>query len=104
VIRRGDHWRHAGGAGPDQPGDDSVVALERAAIPGHADPDHEPPLAFSDLQLSSFNALYGALGGIIAFLLWIYLSSCVCVFGVCFCAALAEVRAKSDGPLQPTGG
>ena len=55
-------------------------------------------------HFTSFNAIYGALGGIIAFLLWIYLSSCVCVFGVCFCAALAEVRAKSDGPLQPTGG
>lgn len=56
------------------------------------------------LYFTSFNALYGALGGIMAFLLWIYLSSCVCVFGVCFCAALSEVRAKSDGPLQPTGG
>lgn len=55
-------------------------------------------------HFTSFNALYGALGGIMAFLLWIYLSSCVCVFGVCFCAALAEVRAKSDGALQPTGG
>lgn len=56
------------------------------------------------VHFNSFNALYGTLGGIVAFLLWIYLSSCVCVFGVCFCAALAEFRAKSDGPLQPTGG
>lgn len=39
-----------------------------------------------------FNLLYGALGGIVAFLLWLYLSSCVGVFGVCFCAARAEVR------------
>ena len=54
-------------------------------------------------HFTSFNALYGALGGIVAFLLWIYLSSCVCVFGICFCAALAEVRAKSDDPLKPTG-
>lgn len=51
------------------------------------------------VHFSSFNALYGALGGIVAFLMWIYLSSCVCVFGICFCVALAEVRAKSDGPL-----
>ena len=56
------------------------------------------------VHVTSFNALYGALGGIVAFLLWIYLSSCVCVFGVCFCVALAEGRAKADGPLQPTGG
>ena len=44
------------------------------------------------VHFTSFNALYGALGGIVAFLLWIYLSSCVCVFGVCFCAARVEVR------------
>ena len=56
------------------------------------------------VHFTSFNALYGALGGIVAFLLWIYLSSCVCVFGVCFCATLAEVRAKAGGSLQPTGG
>ena len=47
------------------------------------------------VHFSSFNALYGALGGIVAFLMWIYLSSCVCVGGICFCAALAEVRATS---------
>ncbi len=56
------------------------------------------------VYFTSFNALYGALGGIVAFLFWIYLSSCVCVFGVCFCAALAEVRVESDDSLQPTGG
>jgi len=50
------------------------------------------------VHITSFNALYGTLGGIMAFLLWIYLSSCVCVSGVCVCAALAEVRAKSGGP------
>ncbi len=42
--------------------------------------------------ITSFNSLYGALGGTVAFLLWIYLSSCVCVLGICFCAAQAEVR------------
>jgi YihY family inner membrane protein len=54
------------------------------------------------VNFTSFNALYGALGGIVAFLLWIHFSSCVCVFGICFCAALAEVRAKDDGPVQET--
>ncbi len=56
------------------------------------------------VHVTSFNALYGALGGIVAFLLWIYLSSCVCVIGICFCAALAQVQANADGPLPPTGG
>jgi YihY family inner membrane protein len=49
------------------------------------------------VHFSSFNALYGTLGGIVAFLMWIYLSSGVCVFSICFCAALAEVRAKAAG-------
>jgi YihY family inner membrane protein len=46
-------------------------------------------------NLASFNVLYGALGGIMAFLLWLYLSSCVGVFGICFSAARAEVREQS---------
>ena len=56
------------------------------------------------VHVTSFNALYGAMGGIMAFLIWIYLSSCVCVFGICFCAALEEVRATAGGSLQPTSG
>lgn len=47
-------------------------------------------------HLGRFNALYGALGSIVAFLLWLYLSSCVGVFGVCFCAAQAEVRENAN--------
>jgi len=54
-------------------------------------------------HFSQLNVLYGALGGVMAFLVWIYLSSCVGVFGVCYCAAQAEVLAKgksnSDGSL-----
>jgi len=50
-------------------------------------------------DLANFDVLYGRLGGIVAFLLWLYLSSCVGVFGVCFCAARAEVRGKvNDHP------
>lgn len=45
------------------------------------------------------NVLYGALGGILAFLVWMYLSSCVVVFGICLCAASAELR----GTPQPNG-
>lgn len=47
-------------------------------------------------NFAQFNVLYGALGGIVAFLLWLYLSSCVGVFGICFCAARAEVRENAN--------
>lgn len=43
-------------------------------------------------NLANFDVLYGALGGIVAFLLWLYLSSCIGVFGICFCAAQVEVQ------------
>lgn len=52
------------------------------------------------VHFSSFNAVYGALGGIVAFLMWIYLSSCFCVGGICFCAALAEVREQANDPTR----
>ena len=52
------------------------------------------------VHVTSFNALYGALGGTMAFLLWIYLSSSVCVFGVCLCAAQAEVRGEAKDQLK----
>jgi membrane protein len=39
-----------------------------------------------------FNVLYGTVGGVVAFLLWVYLSSGVGVLGVCWCAAQAAVR------------
>lgn len=45
-------------------------------------------------NFAQFDVLYGALGGIVAFLLWLYLSSGVGVLGICFCAAWAEVRAE----------
>jgi len=51
---------------------------------------------FYAVHFAHFNVLHGALGGIMAFLLWIYLSSCVGVFGVCYCAAQAEVRAEGN--------
>jgi YihY family inner membrane protein len=43
-------------------------------------------------NFAHLNVLYGTLGGIVAFLLWLYLASCVAVFGVCFCAAQAELK------------
>jgi Ca2+-transporting ATPase len=41
-------------------------------------------------DFTTLNAVYGALGGIMALLLWIYLSGCVFIFGACLCAGQAE--------------
>ncbi|MDO8595926.1 MAG: YihY/virulence factor BrkB family protein, partial [Sulfuricaulis sp.] len=51
-------------------------------------------------NFARFNVLYGALGGIVAFLLWLYLSSCVGVFGVCFCAAQTELQGRANDPTR----
>ncbi len=47
-------------------------------------------------HFAQFNVLYGALGGIVVFLLWLYLTSCAGVFGICFCAAQAEIREQTN--------
>ena len=49
------------------------------------------------INFASFNALYGALGGILAFLLWLYISSSLGVLGICFCAARSEMRTVRAG-------
>ena len=41
-------------------------------------------------DFATLNAVYGAFGGIMALLLWIYLSGCIFIFGACLCAAWAE--------------
>jgi Ca2+-transporting ATPase len=41
-------------------------------------------------NFAAFNVVYGAFGGIMALLLWIYLSGCIVIFGACLCAANAE--------------
>jgi Ca2+-transporting ATPase len=47
-------------------------------------------------NFSNFNVVYGALGGLMALLMWIYLSGCIIIFGVCLTSAQAEFRrAKS---------
>jgi YihY family inner membrane protein len=43
-------------------------------------------------NFATLNAVYGAFGGIMALLLWIYLSGCILIFGACLCAAQAEGR------------
>lgn len=53
------------------------------------------------IYLTSFaklNAVYGAFGGIMALVLWIYLSGCIFVFGACLCAAQTEKSAPLADP------
>lgn len=43
-------------------------------------------------NFSTINAVYGAFGGIMALLLWIFLSGCIFIFGACMSAVQAEVH------------
>lgn len=52
-------------------------------------------------KFTNFNAVYGAFGGVIAVMLWAYLSGMVIVFGGCLCAAQREMRATPEGPAEP---
>ena len=51
-------------------------------------------------HFAALNAVYGAFGGIMALLLWIYLSGCVFIFGACLCAAQAQTHGERDGFSQ----
>lgn len=42
----------------------------------------------------NFNAVYGTFGGLIALLLWIYITGAIIIFGGCLSAARAEVAGK----------
>ena len=53
-------------------------------------------------NFATLNAVYGAFGGIMALLLWIYLSGCVFIFGACLCAGQAGAPGQPAGRLQPT--
>ncbi len=50
-------------------------------------------------RFTDFNAIYGAFGGVIALMLWTYLSGMVVVFGGCLCAARygPDDGGKQDG-------
>jgi len=52
-------------------------------------------------NFATFNAIYGAFGGIMALLLWIYLSGCVFIFGACLCASQAETSGGEPPEAQP---
>ncbi len=57
-------------------------------------------------HFATLNVVYGGFGGIMALLLWIYLSGCIFIFGACLCAAQAEVcSAPADAiPARNTKG
>jgi len=43
-------------------------------------------------KFDALNAVYGVFGGIMAILLWIYISGCLLIFGACLCASRSESR------------
>ena len=47
---------------------------------------------------ATLNAVYGVFGGIMALLLWIYLSGCFFIFGACLC--FAQAKGFSE-PVEP---
>ena len=56
-------------------------------------------------HFATLNAIYGAFGGIMALLLWIYLSGCIFIFGACLCAAQAEAHsAPAEKFMEPGSG
>ena len=56
------------------------------------------------IYLTSFatlNAIYGAFGGIMALLLWIYLSGTIFIYCACLCAAQHEIRTARPAAPEP---
>ena len=49
-------------------------------------------------DFATLNAVYGTFGGIMALLLWIYLSGCVFIFAACLCASQAEALGQPATP------
>ncbi len=52
---------------------------------------------FYSTHITNFNVVYGTFGGVIALMLWTYLSGIVIIFGGCLCAALRRIREPQPG-------
>lgn len=48
-------------------------------------------------DFATFNAVYGAFGGIIALMMWIYLSGCILIYCACLCAVQADEGISPQG-------
>ena len=56
-------------------------------------------------RFTDFNAIYGAFGGVIALMLWTYLSGMIVVFGGCLCAARYQPQDNATRAAgKPRGG
>jgi Ca2+-transporting ATPase len=49
-------------------------------------------------DFATLNVVYGTFGGIMALLLWVYVSGCIFIFGACLCAGQSQSRAIPDHP------
>lgn len=52
-------------------------------------------------RFTTLNAIYGAFGGVMALLLWIYISGCIFIFGACICAAQGAQAAQAGQRGRP---
>ncbi len=64
----------------------------------------ESPFVIYLKNFTTLNVVFGVIGGIMALLLWIYVSGYVFIFGACLCAAQAEghsiLSETNDGKLD----
>lgn len=54
---------------------------------------------FYTTHITNFNAIYGTFGGVIALMLWTYLTGMIVIFGGCLCATLRETPAPNPALL-----
>jgi len=54
----------------------------------------ESPFVIYLKNFATLNVVFGAIGGIMVLLLWIYVSGYVFIFGACLCAAQSEMRTQ----------
>jgi len=55
------------------------------------------------VNYSNFNVIYGTFAGVMALLLWIYLSGAVIIYGGCLCAVRAELAFPAGRPPRKRG-